>query len=167
MKTKPDFQLRFQTAGPGSASPYRLLDPHDGEVAWVNEFLDVQHLRGLSPRSLRAYGYDLLHFARWWTRAGHGPLETLNEALLLDYLRHQLDQQPKPTPQTVNHRLGVLHRLYRFHFQRDIPGKDRYLKHTYTTRNPLGYGRPGTAIAPLRLREPQRLVVPLSPAQVT
>ena len=28
-------------------------------------FLDAQHLRQLSLRSLRAYAYDLLHFARW------------------------------------------------------------------------------------------------------
>ena len=34
------------------------------------------------------------------------PLSEITESTLLDYVRHQLDQQPKPTPQTVNHRLA-------------------------------------------------------------
>jgi integrase/recombinase XerD len=163
---KTDFQFLFQAASQGSASPYRLFDGQGREVEWANEFLDLQHIRGLSPRSLRAYGYELLHFARWWAKADLGPLSELNESRLLDYVRYQLDQQPKPTPQTINHRLVVLRRLYRFHYQRDIPSKNRYLKHTYTTRNPLGYGRRRTAIAGLRLKEPRRLVVPLSAEQV-
>src|ERR1035441_7741123 len=49
-----------------AACPYRLLDDADQEIAWANDFLDAQHLRQLSPRSLRAYAYDLLHFARWF-----------------------------------------------------------------------------------------------------
>jgi site-specific recombinase XerD len=164
--TQPDFQLLVQDSGRASASPYRLFDAYGSEVAWVNEFLDLQHIRGLSPRSLRAYGYDLLHFARWWTGVALLPLSELNESLLLDYLRYQLDQEPKPTPQTINHRLVVLRSLYRFHYQREIPGKNRCLNHTYVTRSPLGYGRPRTAFAGLRLRERRRLVVPLSAAQV-
>jgi site-specific recombinase XerD len=166
MKTKADFQLSFQASGRGSESPYRLFNSEGSEVAWVNEFLDLQHIRGLSPCSLRAYGYDLLHFVRWWNEVALGPLSELNEATLLDYVRHQLDQQPKPTPQTVNHRLVVLRSLYRFHYHREIPSKHRYLKHAYATRSPLGYGRRRTAVAGLRLKQPRRLVVPLSAEQV-
>jgi len=51
---------------PPSASPYRLLDEQGQEVAWANTFLDAQRIRQLSLRSLRAYAYDLLHFARWF-----------------------------------------------------------------------------------------------------
>ena len=51
---------------PPSASPYRLLDERGQELAWANDFLDAQRLRQLSLRSLRAYAYDLLHFARWF-----------------------------------------------------------------------------------------------------
>ena len=43
------------------------------------------------------------------------PLSDITESTLLDYVRYQLEQQPKPTPQTVNHRLGVVRCLYRFH----------------------------------------------------
>ena len=44
-----------------SASPYRLVDARNRELAWANTFLDPQRMRQLSLRSLRAYGYDLLH----------------------------------------------------------------------------------------------------------
>ena len=58
------FHLAYQPSAPASRSPYRLLDDQDRELDWGNEFLDAQRLRQLSVRSLRAYGYDLLHFAR-------------------------------------------------------------------------------------------------------
>jgi integrase/recombinase XerD len=167
MKTsKPGFQLLFQASARGSTSPYRLIDPLGSEVTWVNEFLDLQRIRGLSPCSLRAYGYDLLHFVRWWTRTALRPFSQLDESLLLDYVRYQLDQQPKPTPQTINHRLVALRSLHRFHFKHDILSKSPSLMRAYITRSPLGYGRHGTALAGLRLKEPQRLVVPLSSQQV-
>ena len=59
------FQLILRNSSPPSASPYRLLDGQGRELAWANAFLDAQRLRQLSLRSLRAYGYDLLHLARW------------------------------------------------------------------------------------------------------
>jgi site-specific recombinase XerD len=165
-KQPSDFQLVFRDSGPGSASPYRLIDGQGHEVDWVNEFLDLQHIRGLSPCSVRAYGYDLLHFARWWSHGQPRSLSELNEALLLDYIRYQLDQEPKPTPQTVNHRLIAVHCLYRFHYQEEIPGKDRFRKRIYRTRSPLGFGRRRIAVAALRLKQPQRAVVPLSGEEV-
>ena len=40
-------------------------------------------------------------------------------------------------------------------------------RRTYTTRSPLGYGRPHSRVASgLRLRQPRRLIVPLSADQV-
>ena len=49
--------LTYQPATQAGASPYRLLDEENREIAWVNAFLDAQHLRQLSPRSVRAYAY--------------------------------------------------------------------------------------------------------------
>jgi hypothetical protein len=40
---------------PNGNCPYRLLDEAGHEIAWANHFLDAQHIRQLSPRSLRAY----------------------------------------------------------------------------------------------------------------
>jgi site-specific recombinase XerD len=143
-----------------------LLDEH-GEVAWANSFLDAQRIRQLSLRSLRAYAYDLLHFARWWSQYPARLLSELTESTLLDYVRYQLEQESKPTPQTVNHRLVVLHCLYRFHLGAEIPPGHSHFQRTYTKRSPLGYGRPRRAVAlGLRLKQPRRMIVPLSGEQV-
>jgi site-specific recombinase XerD len=159
------FRLVLQNAA-ASASPYRLLDPQGREAAWANDFLDAQRVRQLSLHSLRAYGYDLLHLARWLHHTRHS-LAKLDESCLLDYVRCQLDHVPKPTPQTINHRLGVLRCLYRFHYGRDIPGGKSHFQRTYTTRSPLGYGRPYRRVASgLRLRQPRRVVIPLSADEV-
>src|SRR5215471_15323813 len=94
-------------------------------------------------------------------------LPEITESTLLDYVRHQLDQEPKPSPSTVNHRLGVVRCLYRFHCGREIPAGQSYFQRTYTTRSPLGHGRPRRALAwGLRLRQPQRVIVPLSADEV-
>ena len=149
-----------------AACPYRLLDDANHEIAWANDFLDAQHMRRLSPRSLRAYAYDLLHFARWLQTRSEA-LAAITESTLLDYVRHQLDQQPQPTPQTVNHRLTVIHCLYRFHHGQEIPAGNSHFQRMYTTRCPLGYGRPHRTIAfGLRLKQPRRVIQPLSAEQV-
>jgi integrase/recombinase XerD len=158
-------RLLLNNSVPASSSPYRLVDDRNREIAWANEFLDAQKLRQLSVRSLRAYGFDLVHAARWFETTGHS-LAQLNQSLLLHYVRYQLEQQPSPTPQTINHRLGVLGCLYRFHYAQEIPGKAPFPR-TYTTRSSLGYGRPQRkTTTALRLRQPRRVIVPLSADQV-
>jgi site-specific recombinase XerD len=159
--------LVYRPSVPASASPYRLLDEQEREIAWANAFLDAQRIRQLSLRSLRAYAYDLLHFARWWFRQPVQPLAEITESALLEYVRHQLDQEPQPAPQTVNHRLGVVRCLYHFHYGREIPAGQSHFQRAYTKRSPLGYGRPRRAVAlGLRLRQPRRVVVPLSADEV-
>ena len=159
--------LIHQSATPTSVSPYRLVDLQGQEITWANEFLDAQRLRQLSLRSLRAYGYDLLHFARWWLQRPSPDLLHMNESTLVDYVREQLNEEPKPTPQTINHRLGVLRCLYRFHTGHSLsPGSNHFQSH-YVTRSSLGYGRPRRAMtAGLRLKQPQRVIVPLSADEV-
>ena len=156
----------YHPAVRASASPYRLLDEQE-EIAWANTFLDAQRIRQLSLRSLRAYAYDLLHFARWWFQHPVPALSEITQSTLLEYVRYQLDQAPKPTPQTVNHRLVVIHCLYRFHIGTDIPAGESHFQRTYTKRSPLGYGRPRHAVAlGLRLKQPRRVILPLSAEQV-
>jgi len=162
--------VAYLPATPHSASPYRLLDEQGREVGWANAFLDAKHLIQRSPRSLRTYAFDLLHFARWAQPAADAQpprqLVELNESILRDYLRFQLEQQPCPAPPTINHRLDLLRVLYRFHFAREVPGEARFQRY-YTTRSPLGYGRPGRAAAHgLRLREPKTVMLPLTSAAV-
>lgn len=158
--------LLYQPAVPASASPYRLLDEQGQEVAWANVFLDAQRVRQLSLRSLRAYAYDLLHWARWLQQAPQ-TLAEITATTLLDYVRYQLDREPPPAPQSVNHRLVVVHCLYRFHFGKEIPSGQSHFQHSYITRSAPGYGRPRRAVARgLRLRQPKRVVVPLSADEV-
>ena len=160
-------RLVCQPSVPASASPFRLLDDRDQEVTWANAFLDAQRIRQLSLRSLRAYGYDLLHFARWWLQAPLRPLSELTQSTLLDYVRDQLDREPKPTSQTINHRLDVLRSLYRFHHGCDIPAGQSHFQRRYTQRSALGYGRTRRVVAAgLKLRQPRRVIVPLSTEQV-
>lgn len=150
-----------------AACPYRLLDDADHEIVWANDFLDAQHLRQLSPRSLRAYAYDLLHFARWYQSQSQA-LSEITESTLLDYVRHQLSQQPQPTPQTVNHRLTVIRCLYRFRLGQEIPSGHSHFQRTYATRCPVGYGRPHRNVTfGLRLKQPRRVIQPLSAEQVS
>jgi site-specific recombinase XerD len=159
--------LLHQPVAPASASPYRLVNENGQELTWANDFLDVQRIRQLSLRSLRAYGYDLLHFARWCL---HNPSRTLlgmDDSTLLDYVRDQLTDVPKPTPQTINHRLVVLRSVYRFHAGHALPAGSHQLQTVHITRSPLGYGRSHRVItAGLRLKEPQRVIVPLSADEV-
>ena len=121
-----------------------MLDDCGQEITWANVFLDAQRVRQLSLRSLRTYAYELLHFARWRNDA---PLSEITESTLHDYVRHQLEQEPKPTPQTINRRLCVLRCLYRFHLGTQIPGGQFHFQRYYHTVSPLGYGHPRLAVA--------------------
>ena len=157
----------YRPSAPVSASPYRLLDQNKQEIVWANAFLDAQRIRQLSLRSLRVYAYDLLHFARWWEQVPPRPLSEITESVLLDYARHQLEEEPKPSAPTVNHRLRVLHLLYRFHFGCEIPDGQFHFRRTYTIPSPLDCGRPHrTTASSFRLREPRPVILPLSAEEV-
>ena len=156
----------YQPSLPASTSPYRVRDEEGRELHWANAFLDGQRLRQLSPRSLRIYAYDLLDFARWF-EPRHQPFVEITESTLVDYVRSQLEQHPKTTPQTVNHRLGTVRCCYRFHKGQEIPAGQAHFQRRYTKRSPLGYGRPRRVIARgLRLKQERRVIVPLSTEEV-
>lgn len=156
----------YQSSLSASNSPYRVCDKEGRELHWANAFLDGQRLRQLSLWSLRIYAYDLLDFARW-LEPRHQPLAEITESTLVDYVRSQLEQDPKPTPQTVNHRLGTVRCCYRFHTGQEIPSGQAHFQRRYTKRSPLGYGRPHCVIARgLRLKQERRIIVPLSAEEV-
>jgi len=155
----------YNSSVPPSSSPYRVRE-EKGELDWANAFLDGQRLRQLSSRSLRIYAYDLLDFVRWF-EPQHRPLAEITESTLVDYVRHQLEQDPKPTPQTVNHRLGTVRCCYRFHTGQEIPVGQVHFERSYTRRSPLGYGRPRRAIARgLRLKQNRHVIVTLTAEEV-
>src|SRR6516162_5477266 len=93
--------------------------------------------------------------------------QRLRQLSLRSLRAYGYDLLPKPAPSTVNHRLAVLGCLYHFHYGCEIPGSKAHFHRSYTTRSPLGYGRPRRRVTTaLRLRQPRCLVVPLSADQV-
>lgn len=165
--TPMQLHVSHQSSLPPSASPFRLLDAGGQEIAWANAFLDAQRLRQLSLRSLRTYAFDLLHFARWSAADPAHPLDALTYSGLQDYVRCQLDHPSPPSPQTVNRRLIVVERLYRFHYGQEIPAGQVHFQRSYTQRSALGYGRPRRVVTrTLRLKQQHRLVQPLTAEQV-
>jgi hypothetical protein len=85
-----------------SASPYRLLDEHGQEVVWANVFLDAQRIRQLSLRSLRAYAYDLLHFARWFQNPPRNLSDLTESTLLVSSAKRKLVVKRPPSPGDIH-----------------------------------------------------------------
>ena len=85
-------------------------------MGWINRFLDQCCIRGLAWHTLRGYAFDLTHFVRWWADR-HSTDEVTEQALtsssLLDYLRYQADQQPRPAASTINTRVWMAERALR------------------------------------------------------
>ena len=103
---------------PRGFSAYRLHAREGREVAEVNDFLDAQATRGLSPRSLRAYAYSLLNFWRWFHRVEKELSELRERDLFEDYVRFQKSAGVEPAGTPINPRLTSVSSLYRYHFGR-------------------------------------------------
>jgi site-specific recombinase XerD len=146
-------------------SPYRLFENLNA-VDWANEFLDAQKMRGLSLCSLRAYAYDLLNLAQWFSAASV-KLPELNQSKLLDYIRFQLNHQPQPAAQTINHRITATHCLYRFHYGREIPPKVRSPESAHSRPSPFSRLRTRRVLQRLKVKIPRRVVIPLSATEVS
>ena len=166
------FLLQHRSDVAGSSSPYRVVEAEGGEIVWANRFLDVQRVRGLNELSLRAYGHQLLHFIRWWAQQpGVDAIRldppSFTESTLIDYVRAQREELPKRSPETINSRSAMLRRLFRFHFQVEMPHGPYRLQRFWWTP-PGGRHRRGRSAgaADLRVRVPPRVIEPLSVEQV-
>lgn len=100
-------------------SPFRLVSTAGGEVQETNAYLDSLATRGLSEKTMRIYGYDLLNFYKWLAGAGI-ELKDITRNTMLEYIRHQRETS-SPAPATINHRLLVVSCLYQHHFDKHIP----------------------------------------------
>src|SRR3712207_4766183 len=94
----------------GSRGPYRLVG-NSAEVPSANAFLRSLELRGLSPRTVRAYAMDLVILLRWMERT-QLVVATLTEATLLEFIGAQRAAAAKP--RSINRRLMSARLLYRF-----------------------------------------------------
>ena len=159
---------------------WRLGGPGAGEFALVNEFLAYLADRNYSPRTVRAYAFDLLHFARWLTGEGIG-LDVVTTDVVLRFLGACRDASHagRPggnvyslfdgrnagyAPATVNRRLAAVSGLFTFRQMRD-PDAAMPVPRGRETRRAGGSQRTGLlghlarpkARSGLRVREPRRL----------
>jgi integrase/recombinase XerD len=137
-------------------------------VVEANRFLDAVRARGLSPRTARAYAFDLLCFYRW-LRAANGRLQDLRSADLINFIAEQ--QSTGAAARSINRRLTTVRLFFRFCTGRELdqgpgvlrpaqhykgPGRDRELGLHRLHRRPLK----------VRVKEPRLLIEPLGPDQV-
>jgi integrase len=119
---------------------------------------------------LRGYAFDLTHFVRWWADR-HSTDEVTEQALtsssLLDYVRYQVDRQPRPAASTINTRVWVAERALRCQFPEAVPPAAPGFQQFYWRQSKLGYGRSRPALTRLRVKVPQRVVTPLSVDEVS
>src|SRR5712671_7814162 len=164
------FRLIHQQTPNSAQSPVRVVEQTSGRgVSWINRYLDREYVRRLANTSLRTYAHNLLHFVRWWESvhyAGDIWEGDLTESTLLDYVRFQSSQQPRPSPSTINDRVAIAERAIRNEFP-DAPCQIAYGFHqAFLQRKPMGLGRPRVAMSRLRVKVPKRSIVPLSVDEV-
>jgi integrase len=164
------FCVLYQQTSHTAQSPVRVIEQTTGRgVGWINRYLDREYVRRLANTSLRIYAHNLLHFVRWWEIAHHtGDVMEgdLIESTLLDYVKFQSSQQPRPFPSTINDRVAVAERALRNEFPA-APCQIAYGFHqAFLQRKPMGLGRPRVATSRLRVKVPKRNIVPLSVDEV-
>jgi len=89
---------------------WELLGPDGAPLEQARRFLQTVDLRGLAPRTLRTYAYDLLAIYRWLDQTGRDPAR-LDEQDLLEFIRFQRDRKPRPAATTINRRACTLERF--------------------------------------------------------
>jgi integrase len=164
------FCVIYQQTSHNAQSPVRVVEQSTGQgVGWINRYLDREYVRRLANTTLCTYAYNLLHFARWWESVRHtGNIREgdLTESTLLDYVRFQSGQQPRPSPSLINDRVAVADRAIRNEFP-DAPCQiARGFHQRFLQRKPLGLGRRQVAMSRLRVKVPKRNIVPLSVNEV-
>jgi site-specific recombinase XerD len=150
MTAHGDYTVRRSApAGDG----WQLVGPDGAPVVDANRFLRAVGRRGLSSHSLRAYVYDLLCVFRWMHGTGRCPTGLCAEDLL-DFIEYQR-RPPSAASATINRRLSVLQRFILFLPCAPPPtGTDPSAQSLVRRR--------GRRHAAVRVREPCRLVTPLS-----
>jgi len=164
------FRVIFQPTSPNAQSPVPVVEQTTGrEVGWINRYLDREYVRRLADRSLRIYAYHRLHFVRGWESVHHtGDLveADLAESTLLDDVRFQSSQQPRPSACTINDRVAVAERALRNQFPEAPCQIARGFQQAFLRRRPMGLGRPRVAMSRLRVKVPKLNIVPLSVNEV-
>src|SRR5437879_6081835 len=164
------FCVIHQQTSHDARSPIHIIEQTTGwEVGWINLYLDREYVRRLADTTLRTYAHNLLHFVRWWESihpTGDIVEGDLSESTLLDYVRFQSSQQPRPSASLINDRVAVTDRALRNEFP-DAPCQvARGFHQAFLRRGPMGIGRPTLGMSRLRVKVAKRNIVPLSVDEV-
>jgi integrase len=164
------FCVLDQQTAHNAHSPFRVVEQTTGrEVGWINRYLDREYVRRLANTTLRTYAHHLLHFVRWWESLHHtGDIVEgdLTESTLLDYVRFQSSQQPRPSPSSINDRVVVADRGLRNEFPNAPCQMASGFHQPFLRRRPMGLGRPRVVMSRLRVKVPKHNIVPLSVEEV-
>lgn len=169
---------------------WRLGGPEAERFGVVNEYLGYLADRNYSPRTVRAYGFDLLDFSRWLS-GQDVKVSDVSTDVLLGYLaacrQAQVPGRPGPNvvslqgarldryaATTINRRLAAISGLFGFLTMRDpalanpVPkGREARMTVQGERNGLLGHlARPKRRSA-LRLREPRRLPRSLNQRETT
>ena len=168
--------LRVDAVGAG----WRLAGPGSARFALVNDYLAYLADRRYSPRTVRSYAFDLLHFCRWLVTDGTA-LDAVATDTLLRFLaacrevvlpgQHggnvvslRTGRTAGYAAATVNRRLAAISGLFAFRAMRDPAAPNPVPRGAAARRTAKGersgmlchLARP-RARSLLRLREPRRL----------
>src|SRR2546427_762602 len=144
------FSVIHQQTSHNAHSPMRVVEQTtDRGIAWINRYLDREYVRRIADTTLRTYAHNLLHFVRWWESVHHTSdiVESdLTESTLLEHVRFQSSQQPRPSASTINDRVAVAERAIRNEFP-DAPCQiARGFHQAFLRRKPLGLDRKSTRL---------------------
>jgi site-specific recombinase XerD len=168
--------LRVDADGAG----WRLAGPGSARFALVNDYLAYLADRRYSPRTVRSYAFDLLHFCRWLVTDGTA-LDAVETDTLLRFLaacreevlpgQHggnvvslRTGRAAGYAAATVNRRLAAISGLFAFRAMRDPAAPNPVPRGAAARRTAkgersgmLGHLARPRARSQLRLREPRRL----------
>jgi integrase/recombinase XerC len=127
-------------------------------------FLDLQKIRCLSPKTIEAYRYDLLHLFRWLTSLGKH-ISQLSYQDLFEYQKYQKDSGAKI--RSINRRLVVCGLFLAFLNDRGIPIHASHLKRNSSPpKRRWGGWRMRRGLWSVRIKEPDEIVEPLNTNEV-
>src|SRR5437879_1284595 len=152
------FRLIHQQASNNAQSSVRVAEQTGREVGWINRYLDRESVRRLANTTLRTYAHNLLHFVRWWESVHHtGDIKEgdFSESTLLDYVRFQSSQQPRPSSSTINDRVAVADRALRNEFPNAPCQIARGFHQPFLRRRPMGLSPPRVVMSRLTCQAPQ------------
>jgi integrase/recombinase XerC len=158
--TGAGIRIERRPAGP------EVIDELGSPMPDCSRFLERLGARGLSPHTVTAYAYDLALVHRWMREAAV-TLGDMNDDLVHRFIAWERGREAQP--KSINRRLNTLRLFYRFVHGRELPGGSETRLGFVRRRRDWELGLqslPTRSTRQLRVKEPGRVVEPLSIEQV-